>query len=183
MKKIHSGFTLVELLVVLAIIAVLAAVVLVALGGSKNTANDTAVKTYTNDVQEAAAVYMQTYGDYGTPFASGLCPTSAGSSMFYSNADIQSFINTLNTQNGGKTKCASGNTSGSGNATSFAIASPVSNTSQYWCVDSSGNAKLSVSSSPWGKFIAYIIPTAFAMLVAPAGPNLGGGNGTQAICQ
>jgi prepilin-type N-terminal cleavage/methylation domain-containing protein len=179
MRTTRSGFTLVELLIVISIIAVLAAIVLVALGSGRQTASNTGVKTYVNDVQEAAAVYMQNNGSYGMTYPSSVCPT-AGSSMF-TDPDIQSFISALNAKNGNKTKCATGTALASGNATSFAIASPVSYSSQYWCVDSTGTAKLSDTGDIYTQIFAYIIQTVYAF-VPPSGPNLGGGIGTAALC-
>ena len=49
--KTHSGFTIVELLIVIVVIGILAAISIVAYNGIQNRANDTAVK---NDISAMA---------------------------------------------------------------------------------------------------------------------------------
>jgi len=172
MKRTQRGFTLIELLVVIAIIGVLASIVMVALGVSRQTANDTAVKDTTDQIRGDAELYYAANGSYGTPVTSALCPTS-GTSMFYTDPQMQSLIAALNAKNGGLTKCAAGSTvSGSPTASSYSIASPVTSSTKYWCIDSNGSMKLSNDDSLFIKIMAYVVSVAHA---SPVGPNLGGG--------
>jgi len=184
MKKYNLGFTLIEMLVVIAIIAILAAIVLASLAASRKSAVDTTIKTYTENVQGTLALYLQNHGDYGHTYFGDLCPTASDPSVFYSDPDTRNYIALLNAKNGNKTICASGTTDpDSTNASTYAIASPVSYSSQYWCLDSAGHIKLSDSGdgSLIARMLAYITPYAYA-LVPIGGPDLGGGNGEDAVC-
>ena len=61
----QKGFTLIELLVVIAIIAILAAVVLVALGNARDSANDSRRQADMNSIMTATELYKN--DNDGTP--------------------------------------------------------------------------------------------------------------------
>ena len=64
MRKTVSGFTIVELLIVIVVIAILAAVSIVAYNGVQNRANDTAVQTDLANAAERFEIYRIDYGSF-----------------------------------------------------------------------------------------------------------------------
>jgi len=180
----QKGFTLIELLVVIAIIGILASIVLVALNGARHSGSDATVKSDLNQAATQMEIYSLNSGSYGEPYMSAQCPTSGDPSVFDTDPQVTAEITALNTINGDMTKCAAGTLADTGSATSWAIASPLSSSSQYWCVDSSGDVKLSMQHTEtiFSQLFAYIVPTAYAFLGPPVGPDLGGGYETPAQC-
>ncbi|MCA9361255.1 prepilin-type N-terminal cleavage/methylation domain-containing protein [Candidatus Kaiserbacteria bacterium] len=63
-KRTHSGFTLLELLVVIAIIGILAAVVLMAVGDSREKARNKAVVVQIEEYVKALELYYSDVGHY-----------------------------------------------------------------------------------------------------------------------
>jgi len=66
-KPKNSGFTLVELLIVIAIVGILAAVVLVNLNSARNRSRDTKRVADARQVLTALELYFQDNGGYPTP--------------------------------------------------------------------------------------------------------------------
>lgn len=77
MKRSASGFTIVELLIVIVIIAILATIVVVAYNGIQNRANDVAVQS---DINNAAKV-LQIYKVNNGAFPTGTTPTETGNAL------------------------------------------------------------------------------------------------------
>jgi prepilin-type N-terminal cleavage/methylation domain-containing protein len=75
MRKTLSGFTIVELLIVIVVIAILAAISVVAFAGIQNRANDSAVQT---DIRNIAAKVMEYHAINGEYPSGGSSTTFPG---------------------------------------------------------------------------------------------------------
>jgi general secretion pathway protein G len=82
----HTGFTLIELMVVIAIIGILAGIIMVSLSAAKGRANDAKRKSDLKNLSLALSQYYNDNGAYpstggggiwlsGTPYINGLAPT------------------------------------------------------------------------------------------------------------
>src|SRR3989344_8049235 len=82
-KNKSRGFTIIELLVVVAIIAVLASIVLINVNAIRNKASDAKTKAQMSALRAAAATYYDSNSNnYGTGTAAGVdCDVSATGSM------------------------------------------------------------------------------------------------------
>lgn len=158
--KESKGFTVLELLIVVAIIGILAAIVLGQVKSAKARAQDKAIAENLLSARSEMGLYYSnngTYGQYGftgTTFVTGnsskcFAETSGtGTSVFNNGSSAHSIklvaiAGEANSQSGGtiidlttdkltNAKCASyGNTA----AVSVTLAT---NTAQSWCIDSSG---------------------------------------------
>jgi prepilin-type N-terminal cleavage/methylation domain-containing protein len=160
MYSSHSrGFTLIEILVVVAIIGILSAVVLASLTIARNKGLDAAIQADLSTVQTQAELYAAGVGanTYGSARSLAGCPTSSGGgSMFYSDANIKAAIVAADQAAGGTgvqptTKVYCGV---NGAQSAYAVQATLVNgitsggtTYMVWCIDSIGNAKPEVSLS------------------------------------
>ena len=134
-----EGFTLIEMLVVIAMIGLLSAVVLVALGPSRNKAKDTRIISDVNQIRALAETY---YNPVTGAYDVGSL-RSAASSTF---TDIS---NQIGNQNGLDTDYGTMPTSGT-TATSVAVYAKLVTTNVFYCVDSIGNTSSSMAKAPAG---------------------------------
>jgi len=134
------GFTLIELLVVIAIIGILSSVVLASLNTARGRGANASIKSNLASFRAQAELYYDTtgngtYGANGT--ASANCLTTAAS-MF---AAQRNFLTAAQSSGGGTALCAAQPTT---NSTSYVVSVQLrqpEGTHNYWCVDSSGNAR------------------------------------------
>lgn len=83
MQKSRSGFTIIELLIVIVVIAILAAITIVAFNGVQSRARDASIDSAANQVLKAYNIWTSTSGKspvetgYGWPGAGGVA-TGAG---------------------------------------------------------------------------------------------------------
>lgn len=115
--KNNKGFTLIEMLVVIAIIGLLSSVVLVALGPSRNKAKDARIISDVNQVQALMEASF-TNGSYGNPDISALSEDAKA--------------------NNGDTVGITVNPVGGGGSAFAAYAKLASDATKYYCVDSTG---------------------------------------------
>ena len=139
MRKL--GFTLMELLVVLAIIGLLAAVIFAALNVSRIRTYDSRVKAQLSDVRKSAELYFN--NNNGTYAASVMAaPLSACTGAMFT--DIPSGMNNSTGNSGawpsGTTLSCQATNSAYAISASLHAANPamIPLSSNYWCVDSTG---------------------------------------------
>lgn len=138
----RGGFTLVELLVVVAIIGILATVVLTALGSSKKKGNDAAVKSNLDTIRSVSEIFYSDNGNLylpsgGATFTLATCPVynAAGTNMFAVNKLIASAI-TEAVKRGSGSACYN-------SVMGWAVAVGLTETANTsWCVDSGGTARM-----------------------------------------
>lgn len=133
--KNNKGFTLIEMLVVIAMIGLLSAVVLVALGPSRNKAKDTRIISDINQIRSVAETRFNPTSNTYTITAVTDCNGTSGST------DIDTALKDIATNNG--SGCAINLTS-SGNG--YAVSAKTASGGNY-CVDSSGKVASSTAAA------------------------------------
>lgn len=140
-----KGFTLLELMVVVAIIGILTAIVMIALGDSRNKGGDAAVKSNLNTIRGQAELFYANNGNSFLPAGgstlpiTGPCPTYNASStnMLQKDKVIANAIAEAVKRGSSGIRSACYNSS-----IVWVVAVPLkSNLSHSWCVDSGGNSK------------------------------------------
>ncbi len=148
-QMFKRGFTLLELLVVVAIIGILTAVVMVALDSSRKEGDDTAVKSNLRTVaNEAEIFYLDNKNSYlpfnGTTYDYAKCPSKydpSGTDMFSKDKTIADSITEAIKRSDTNIASACYNS-----ANAWAVAMPLNITDgTYWCVDNTGSARMITS--------------------------------------
>ncbi len=123
--KTSKGFTIIELIVVIAIIAVLAAIVLVNVTQYLNKGKDAAIKGNLSGIMTNAAVYFDTTGNYTAlcSDASVVTGLAAADAAYDGNATANQV-----------TDC-------NGAAAAWAACGQLKVSDAYFCVDSTGTKK------------------------------------------
>jgi prepilin-type N-terminal cleavage/methylation domain-containing protein len=132
-KRFQEGFTLIEMLVVVAVIGLLSSVILTALGPAKDKAKDTRIISNVNQIRSLAETLYD--GDYDA------LPTLPGAT---GNQNIQELAEDVLNQGGELTTIKPL----SGSARAYSVYSKLNTTVgdssnpqiQYYCVDSAGHS-------------------------------------------
>lgn len=156
MKNIRAlGFTLIELLVIVAIVGILSAMILASLGTSRDKGKDGATISNMRSFSNQAELHFISNGNsYGSQAWTNSCTTAVSGGMF-SDSKINSILGSIDTSNGSSSVACGAN------STSYVIiAQLLTNTSQYWCVDSKGVAK-KVTTAPGATAGTYLVSGAY----------------------
>ena len=135
----QRGFTLVELLVVVAIIGVLSSIVLVSLSTANSRGKDGAVQANLDSMRTQAQLYYNANGSYGSNASlvndTGDCTTSTAGTVF-ADTRVRLQIAATNFANGGGSVTC--NVAALGAAYAAYAQLPSFSTATYFCVDSNG---------------------------------------------
>jgi len=123
-----NGFTIIEVLAVVAIIAVLASIIIVRTGTARRKSYDAAIQSGLGEVRNAAELYYNSNVTY-----QGVCDET--NTTLSDEDDFGRIKNFVSEYNGPEGVIGCKNDS-----TSYAVISSL-NTEDCWCVDSEGNAK------------------------------------------
>lgn len=151
----EKGFTVLELLVVVAIIGILASIVMVSVGNSQNKAKDNAIKLQLNHALKVAELYYSNNGRYGYSAGSGTifsCSSgSNGDTLF--NVDllpvyqeIAKNVNGTSSLSLSESRCHYGPTLNQ-NITQWAIATKGKSNGMFFCIDSTTRTLKTYSSN------------------------------------
>lgn len=150
MKNFKKGFTLLELLVVVAIIAILVSVTLVALSDSRNKGADAAVKSNLNTIRGQSELFYSNNDNSflpigGSTFGIATCPVynASGTNMLSKDKTIADAIAEAVKRGSNGSSCYN-------SGLNWAIAVGLkTNANTSWCIDSGGESKqvASVSTS------------------------------------
>ncbi len=140
LEKYSKGFTLIELMVVVAIIGVLSSVVLSALGTARTKGKDAAVKGAMASSRAQAEIYYSLNGNYGSTADS--CASGVFSDTRFA------AIRTNVTNNGATGVLCTTDTDTNANTWAYSVTLPSGGST--FCVDANGKAAMSSTAQGTG---------------------------------
>ncbi len=154
---VSAGFTVLELLITVAIIGVLASIILASVSTSRARASDKKILEDLNTVRNEAQLYLDSAGSFGPNTANAKCSAGGVSATLFADmtnpstgstnphiAKINSAIASANAESGGSVNVNGkySNTRCVNSPTTWAIAVRLKeDTTSSWCVDSNNVSK------------------------------------------
>lgn len=131
----NSGFTLVELLVVLAIIGVLASISIVSMNNAREKANDAETIAQLSMARTSAQIFYEEHSSYNGEAGNVARKCDEKDSMFidYTSGMFQ-FTTSSNYPGDTDLRCSS-------NSQAYELSASLSNSGEFWCVNSQGLSK------------------------------------------
>jgi len=125
----HLGFTLVEVIVVLAIMTIIISIIMVSMGNSRKKGEDAAIQSSLREIRNAAELFNDDNSTYD-----GIC-NDGDNSLADDGGNFQRIEDYINNHNGsaGELKCLD-------SVTGYAVISSL-NLGDCWCVDYQGTSK------------------------------------------
>ena len=143
MKKFKKGFSLIELLIVIAIIGILSTIVLSSLSNSRAKAYDAQVKMQLRGFATAAENYFTSQNPTTYGPATSVCSAEMFNNMDPKNGSPALYIAAGNLPNNTQVFCGSTG----GLASAYAVKATLYSGTSYWCVASRGASRL-ISGTP-----------------------------------
>lgn len=107
--KKQTGFTIVELLIVIVVIAILAAITIVSFSGIRQRADDASVKTNVAQATKQLKLFaVMNAGEYPTSISS--CPSPIGGAICYNGSDTQTLAYSVDNGSSPRSFCFSAQT-------------------------------------------------------------------------
>ncbi len=158
-RQALRGFSLIELLTVIAIIGVLSTVVVVSLTAARYKGIDASTKENLNTIRNQAELRHSNLGSYGVAVAvQGTAITSAPA---YNAAGSNFFISDQQANRALRAALLDGDSGYYAigvNGQSWAVAIETKSVSGYWCVDSQGTGKVITSTALGGGAAVAVCP-------------------------
>ncbi|MBP9816573.1 MAG: type II secretion system protein [Candidatus Pacebacteria bacterium] len=158
-RQALRGFSLIELLTVIAIIGVLATVIVVSLSAARSKGIDAATKENLNTIRNQAELRHSNLGSYGQQVA--VQSTAITAAPAYNAAGINFFISDQQANRALAAALADGDSGYYAvgvNGQSWAVAIETKSVTGYWCVDSQGTGKVITSTALGGGTAAAVCP-------------------------
>lgn len=130
----NSGFTLIEMMVVIAIMGILSSMIIINLNNSRLRAVDASIKIEMAGLRRASEIYYESNQSYGSNANS----CNASSSMFKQDVVVSNIIDSIKNIDGVNVTCRS---TGANFAVSADLVSVDGDFDDNWCIDSSGAAR------------------------------------------
>ena len=142
-KNYKKGFTLIEILVVIAIIGILSSIVLASLSSARSKGEDAAIQTTVSNMRVQAELLYSNIGNYGPDVTLGNCSAATGNSIFGTSTtgSLKNLTADLITKAG-----AAANTSCVVTGNAWAVAAKFKGNGAF-CADSTGTAKASTTAA------------------------------------
>ncbi len=158
-RQVLRGFSLIELLTVIAIIGVLATVIVVSLSAARNRGIDAATKENLSTIRNQAELRHSNLGSYGAAVA--VQSTAITAAPAYNAAGANFLISDQQSNRALAAAIADGDSGYfaiGANGQSWAVAIETKSVTGYWCVDSQGTGKVITSTSLGGGTAAAVCP-------------------------